>query len=165
LQNDIAARRDYFPQRTDPSGLASEINVLRYVPAGCELRISESASRFDSWRSIATMAVLGDGMVSAFEIPERLLKPLKKLGVSVKIESESQWLARVSGSQSRVRWICATTPVAADSVLASCEIAIYDQKPTESGYLELLPYFKEQAVAITAHRFGNPVRFIKALEF
>jgi RHH-type proline utilization regulon transcriptional repressor/proline dehydrogenase/delta 1-pyrroline-5-carboxylate dehydrogenase len=163
LQNDIAVRRDYFPQRSDPSGLASEINVLRYVPAGCELRISESASRYDSWRSIATMAALGNGKVSAFEIPQRLIKPLRKLGVSVKIESESQWLARVGSSQSRVRWIGATTPVATDSALASCEIAIYDQKPTESGYLELLPYFKEQAVAITAHRFGNPVRFIKAL--
>jgi RHH-type proline utilization regulon transcriptional repressor/proline dehydrogenase/delta 1-pyrroline-5-carboxylate dehydrogenase len=165
LQNDIAVRRDYFPQRSDPSGLASEINVLRYVPAGCELRISESASRYDSWRSIATMAALGNGTVSAFEIPQRLLKPLRKLGVSVKIESESQWLARINGLQSRVRWIGATSPVAADSALASCEIAIHDQKPTESGYLELLPYFKEQAVAITAHRFGNPVRFIKALEF
>jgi RHH-type proline utilization regulon transcriptional repressor/proline dehydrogenase/delta 1-pyrroline-5-carboxylate dehydrogenase len=109
------------------------------------------------------MAALGNGTVSAFEIPQRLLKPLRNLGVSVKIESESQWLSRISGSQSRVRWIGATVPVAVDSALASCEIAIYDQKPTESGYLELLPYFKEQAVAITAHRFGNPVRFIKAL--
>jgi RHH-type proline utilization regulon transcriptional repressor/proline dehydrogenase/delta 1-pyrroline-5-carboxylate dehydrogenase len=134
------------------------------VQADCELRISESASRFDSWRSIATLAALGNGSVSAFEIPERLIKPLKKLGVSVKVESESQWLARIGGSQSRVRWIGASTPVAAESVLASCEIAIYDQKPTESGYLELLPYFKEQAVTITAHRFGNPIRFIKAIK-
>jgi RHH-type proline utilization regulon transcriptional repressor/proline dehydrogenase/delta 1-pyrroline-5-carboxylate dehydrogenase len=165
LQNDIAALRDYFSVNTDPSGLQSEINVLRYLTANCELRISESASRYDSWRSIATLAALGQGSVSAFEIPDRLLKPLRKLGIQVKVESEQQWLTRITGSQSRVRWIGASTPVAADSPLASCEIAIYDQKPTESGYIELLPYFKEQAVAITAHRFGNPVRFIKALKF
>jgi RHH-type proline utilization regulon transcriptional repressor/proline dehydrogenase/delta 1-pyrroline-5-carboxylate dehydrogenase len=165
LQNDIAALRDYFSVNTDPTGLQSEINVLRYLTANCELRISESASRYDSWRSIATLAALGQGSVSAFEIPDRLLKPLRKLGIQVKVESEQQWLTRITGSQSRVRWIGASTPVAADSPLASCEIAIYDQKPTESGYIELLPYFKEQAVAITAHRFGNPVRFIKALKF
>ncbi len=165
LQNDIATLRDYFAVSTDPSGLRSEINVLRYLIADCELRISESATRYDSWRSLATLAALGKGTVSAFEIPERLLKPLRKLGVEVKIESEQQWLSRISGTQTRVRWIGASSTIASDSPLASCEIAIYDQRPTESGYIELLPYFKEQAVAITAHRFGNPVRFIKALKF
>jgi RHH-type proline utilization regulon transcriptional repressor/proline dehydrogenase/delta 1-pyrroline-5-carboxylate dehydrogenase len=165
LQNDLATLRDYFTQSTDPSGLKSEINVLRYLRSNCELRISESASRYDSWRSIATVAALGNGTVSAFEIPDRLLKPLRKLGIEIKIESEQQWLDRIRGSQSRVRWIGASATNAPDSPLASCEIAIYDQKPTESGYLELLPYFKEQAVTITAHRFGNPVRFIKSLKF
>jgi RHH-type proline utilization regulon transcriptional repressor/proline dehydrogenase/delta 1-pyrroline-5-carboxylate dehydrogenase len=165
IQNDIATLRDYFTKQTDPSGLQSELNVLRYLPAGCELRISESASRYDSWRSISTLAAIGNGTVSAFEIPERMLKPLRKLGVTVKIESEQQWLARITGTQARVRWIGASNSIPADSPLASCEIAIYDQKPTESGYVELLPYFKEQAVAITAHRFGNPVRFIKALKY
>ena len=165
VQNDMAALRDYFTKQTDPSGLRSEINVLRYLSANCELRINESASRFDSWRSIATLAVVGNGTVSAFEIPERLLKLLRKLGVNVKIETEEQWLSRISGTQTRVRLIGAGSKVNHDSALASCEIAIYDQKPTESGYIELLPYFKEQAVAITAHRFGNPVRFIKALKY
>ena len=165
LQNDLVTLRDYFAKNTDPSGLASEINVLRYLRSNCELRVSESASRYDSWRSLASLAALGNGTVSAFEIPERLLKPLRKLGIEVKIETEEQWLNRIKGSQTRVRWIGASASVAADSPLASCEIAIYDQKPTESGYVELLPYFKEQAVTITAHRFGNPVRFIKALKF
>jgi RHH-type proline utilization regulon transcriptional repressor/proline dehydrogenase/delta 1-pyrroline-5-carboxylate dehydrogenase len=165
LQSDIVALRDHFSVNTDPTGLKSEINVLRYLTSDCELRISESASNYDSWRSIATLAALGKGSVSAFEIPERLLKPLSKIGIAIKIESEQQWLSRITGTQTRVRWIGASSAIAADSPLASCEIAIYDQKPTESGYVELLPYFKEQAVTITAHRFGNPVRFIKALKF
>jgi RHH-type proline utilization regulon transcriptional repressor/proline dehydrogenase/delta 1-pyrroline-5-carboxylate dehydrogenase len=165
LQNDLISLRDYFARSNDPSGLKSEINMLRYLRSNCELRISESASRYDSWRSIATLAALGNGTVSAFEIPDRLLKPLRKLGIEIKIESEQQWLGRVRGSQTRIRWIGASATTAPDSPLASCEIAIFDQKPTESGYLELLPYFKEQAVTITAHRFGNPVRFIKSLKF
>jgi RHH-type proline utilization regulon transcriptional repressor/proline dehydrogenase/delta 1-pyrroline-5-carboxylate dehydrogenase len=27
---------------------------------------------------------------------------------------------------------------------------------TEAGRLELLPFLREQAVSVTAHRFGNP---------
>jgi RHH-type proline utilization regulon transcriptional repressor/proline dehydrogenase/delta 1-pyrroline-5-carboxylate dehydrogenase len=29
---------------------------------------------------------------------------------------------------------------------------------TEAGRLELLPFLREQAVSITAHRFGTPIR-------
>jgi RHH-type transcriptional regulator, proline utilization regulon repressor / proline dehydrogenase / delta 1-pyrroline-5-carboxylate dehydrogenase len=29
---------------------------------------------------------------------------------------------------------------------------------TESGRIEMLPFLKEQAVSITAHRFGTPDR-------
>jgi RHH-type proline utilization regulon transcriptional repressor/proline dehydrogenase/delta 1-pyrroline-5-carboxylate dehydrogenase len=43
-------------------------------------------------------------------------------------------------------------------------LALYDQPVTEAGRIELLPYFKEQAVSITAHRFGNPVLWVKELE-
>jgi RHH-type proline utilization regulon transcriptional repressor/proline dehydrogenase/delta 1-pyrroline-5-carboxylate dehydrogenase len=42
-------------------------------------------------------------------------------------------------------------------------LALYDQPVTEAGRIELLPYFKEQAVSITAHRFGNPVPWVKEL--
>jgi RHH-type proline utilization regulon transcriptional repressor/proline dehydrogenase/delta 1-pyrroline-5-carboxylate dehydrogenase len=34
----------------------------------------------------------------------------------------------------------------------------------ESGRIELLPYFKEQAISITAHRFGNPAEQIQDLK-
>jgi RHH-type proline utilization regulon transcriptional repressor/proline dehydrogenase/delta 1-pyrroline-5-carboxylate dehydrogenase len=34
---------------------------------------------------------------------------------------------------------------------------------TASGRVEVLPFLKEQAVSITAHRFGNPDRGMSAL--
>jgi RHH-type proline utilization regulon transcriptional repressor/proline dehydrogenase/delta 1-pyrroline-5-carboxylate dehydrogenase len=48
-------------------------------------------------------------------------------------------------------------------VLSNCEISLYDAQVTESGVIELLPYFKEQAVSMTAHRFGNPNKTIADL--
>jgi len=35
-------------------------------------------------------------------------------------------------------------------------VAIYDNEVTESGRVEMVPFMKEQAVSITAHRFGAP---------
>jgi RHH-type proline utilization regulon transcriptional repressor/proline dehydrogenase/delta 1-pyrroline-5-carboxylate dehydrogenase len=35
-------------------------------------------------------------------------------------------------------------------------VAVHAHPVTESGRLEMLPFLHEQAVSITAHRFGNP---------
>ncbi|MEY3561472.1 MAG: hypothetical protein RL068_624 [Actinomycetota bacterium] len=164
IQNDIHVLRNYFEKAVDPSNLSSEINTLRYLRSDCELRINAGAGDYESWRAVSTLAVLGSGVVSAFEIPERLVKPLRKLGVTIRIESDEAWLKSIATRPRRVRMI--GKPLANDlSALFNCEVAIYDHATTESGHVELLPYFKEQAVSITAHRFGNPVRFLKQLKF
>ena len=36
------------------------------------------------------------------------------------------------------------------------DLAVYDGEVTSAGRLELLPFVHEQAIAITAHRYGNP---------
>jgi RHH-type proline utilization regulon transcriptional repressor/proline dehydrogenase/delta 1-pyrroline-5-carboxylate dehydrogenase len=36
------------------------------------------------------------------------------------------------------------------------EVAIYADEVTESGRVEILPFVTEQALSITAHRFGAP---------
>jgi RHH-type transcriptional regulator, proline utilization regulon repressor / proline dehydrogenase / delta 1-pyrroline-5-carboxylate dehydrogenase len=36
------------------------------------------------------------------------------------------------------------------------DLAIYADPVTSAGRIELLPFLREQAVSITAHRFGNP---------
>ncbi len=36
------------------------------------------------------------------------------------------------------------------------DLAVYAQPVTEAGRIELLPFLREQAVAINAHRFGTP---------
>jgi RHH-type transcriptional regulator, proline utilization regulon repressor / proline dehydrogenase / delta 1-pyrroline-5-carboxylate dehydrogenase len=36
------------------------------------------------------------------------------------------------------------------------DLAIYSGDVTAAGRVELLPFVHEQAVSVTAHRFGNP---------
>ena len=42
-------------------------------------------------------------------------------------------------------------------------MAIWGGPVTAAGRVELLPFLREQAVSITAHRFGNPDRGMIAL--
>ena len=43
-------------------------------------------------------------------------------------------------------------------------VAVYDGPVTTEGRIELLPFLHEQAVSITAHRFGNPDKQLLALK-
>jgi len=51
----------------------------------------------------------------------------------------------------------------ADAVGGSPSVAVYAGEVTRAGRVELLPFLREQAVSITAHRFGNPDRGMSAL--
>jgi len=33
---------------------------------------------------------------------------------------------------------------------------VYSNAVTQAGRIEVLPFLREQAISITAHRFGNP---------
>jgi RHH-type proline utilization regulon transcriptional repressor/proline dehydrogenase/delta 1-pyrroline-5-carboxylate dehydrogenase len=56
-----------------------------------------------------------------------------------------------------IRWVGEKPDLNKSNVLSSPDVAIFTGEVTESGRRELLPFFKEQAVSITAHRFGNPL--------
>ncbi|MFT4228788.1 MAG: hypothetical protein QM602_00695, partial [Microbacterium sp.] len=44
----------------------------------------------------------------------------------------------------------------AEAVDGDPDLAVYDNEVTTAGRIELLAFVREQAIAITAHRFGNP---------
>lgn len=154
-QSDQQALRERFGNKTDATALTAERNVLRYHRAGCALRISETADNFSQWRTAIALLALGKTEISAFDVPSRLRKLLAKAQVSVRIETHDAWVSRVE-APSRWRYQGAKLEILPGSKLADCELTIYDSPATESGVVELLPYFKEQAVSVTAHRFGNP---------
>ncbi|HEY8664549.1 MAG TPA: hypothetical protein VIL68_13120, partial [Propionibacteriaceae bacterium] len=46
----------------------------------------------------------------------------------------------------------------ADATGGSPDVALYDNPVVSAGRVEMLPYLREQAVCVTAHRFGTPRR-------
>ena len=67
-------------------------------------------------------------------------------------------LARAAGLTGRVRLIGGDPLALAEAVEGNPDLAIYSGPVTTAGRIELLPFLREQAVSITAHRFGNPDR-------
>ncbi len=43
------------------------------------------------------------------------------------------------------------------------DLAVWSGPVTASGRLELLPFLREQAVSVTAHRFGTPSTLVDGL--
>ena len=156
-QSDVAAIRHYFNTSTDEAKLKSEINLLRYMRSDCTVRIQDDASEYDCWRSAISLLAVGKGELSAENLPPRLANYLKENGIVVKLESEAEWLRSLARAR-RVR-VYGTVDLRS-AELANPDIAVYASEPTESGIIDLLPFFKEQAVSITAHRFGNPARHL-----
>ena len=160
-QSDSAAVKHYYSAKQDESKLVSEINILRYFPSDCTVRIQPQTSEYDLWRVAGSLLAIGFGEISADTLPTRLAQLLRESGIKVRIESESTWVASVRERPRRLRVLGNFDPVALD--LTSADIAVYSNEPTESGIIDLLPFFKEQAVSITAHRFGNPARHLSLL--
>src|SRR5690606_23727728 len=92
-------------------------------------------------------------------LPVALASAITASGASVVVESDEAWLARAGAggiAESRVRLIGGGHTALAEALEGSPDVAIYSDTVTEAGRVELLPFLREQAIAITAHRFGNP---------
>ena len=162
-KSDQAALTETFSNATDPSNLDSERNVLRYRRSDCMLRIQDTAGSQETMRALSVALILGNLDVSAFELDKNVITLLKKSGVRVAIEDQDTFERRLAASPRRVRLVGGAPIVDADSAFSNCDVAVYSHELTESGRIELLPFFKEQSVTVTGHRFGTPVQFVAEL--
>ena len=162
-KSDQAALTETFSNATDPSNLDSERNVLRYRRSDCMLRIQDTAGSQETMRALSVALILGNLDVSAFELDKNVMSLLKKSGLRVAIEDQDTFERRLAASPRRVRLVGGEPIVDADSAFSNCDVAVYSHELTESGRIELLPFFKEQSVTVTGHRFGTPVQFVAEL--
>ncbi|WP_415273679.1 bifunctional proline dehydrogenase/L-glutamate gamma-semialdehyde dehydrogenase [Aquiluna sp. Uisw_065] len=162
-KSDQVALTETFRNATDPSNLDSERNVLRYRRSDCVLRIEKTATIQETMRALSVALVLGNLDISSFELDKNVISLLKSSGLRVAIEDQDGFEKRLAESPRRVRLVGDAPEVDADSALSNCDVAVYNHELTESGRIELLPYFKEQSVTVTGHRFGTPVQFVAAL--
>lgn len=163
--SDETAMTDHFGALHDDSALESEVNVLRYRPSGAVLYLGPDATPFEWWRAlIAWVRTPGNAVAYAAEIPVGLNSTLSLHNKGLFKMGEANLLAEIEhGHDPRVRLVGVTDEFRRANGKGSVTLSMYDQPVTESGRIELLPYFREQAVSITAHRFGNPVQWVRDL--
>ncbi len=169
-QSDERAWVEEFGASRDVSGLEVERNVFRYLPVPVTIRLSEgeslghlvrliaAGSLADSLLTISSALPLPAGLLQSFEEPV----PSARV-VEVVVESDAAWLARAPRLRGRVRLVGGDAVALAEAVGGSPDVAIYAGEVTTSGRVEMLTFLHEQAVSITAHRFGNPDRGMQQL--
>ena len=143
----------------DESGLEAERNVLRYRPARVHVRVGETGTLAD------LVAVVGAGLTAearfdvscGIEVPPRVLEVLDRAGVELARHDEAAWLELLAATApERVRLVGGSAGDVAKAIDGRPDVAVFDHPVTRSGRLELLPFLREQAVSVTAHRFGTP---------
>jgi RHH-type proline utilization regulon transcriptional repressor/proline dehydrogenase/delta 1-pyrroline-5-carboxylate dehydrogenase len=167
-QNDEKAWLDEFGIARDVSGLGVERNVFRYRSAPVTLRLSEGVAMGDLIRLIAAGTRAGSTLTisSALPLPTSLVElfndPNGPVTVTdVTVETDARWHDRLVEGElapARIRLIGGDDARLASVVGGNPDIAIYSGPVTTAGRIELLPFLHEQAISITAHRFGNPDR-------
>jgi RHH-type proline utilization regulon transcriptional repressor/proline dehydrogenase/delta 1-pyrroline-5-carboxylate dehydrogenase len=172
--SDEAAWQQEFGTSRDVSDLKVERNVFRYLPVAVTLRLAEGEPVGALVRLLAAAARAHAPVAisSAVPLPATLvalfsggLSPLRVRGIVV--ESDAAWLDRAAAggiTTARVRLAGGDAAALAAAVGGTPDLAIYAGEVTAAGRIELLPFLREQAVSITAHRFGNPDAAMIALE-
>ncbi len=162
LSDAVAAGTEYL-QTKDVSALGVERNLFRYRPVPVTIRLSDGEELAPLLRimAAATVARSRFSVSTAIALPKPLQNVLREREVHVVVESDERWLARVAGGQvaaHRIRLIGGDAKALAAALKGTPDTAIYAHPATPSGRVELLPFLHEQAISITAHRFGNPSR-------
>ncbi|MDY3048502.1 MAG: proline dehydrogenase family protein [Rothia sp. (in: high G+C Gram-positive bacteria)] len=159
----------------DPSQLGVERNILRYLPTSVQVRLDEDGQAEAALRVL--LAGLAAGAKIEFSsgqsLPAALSSALRGAGVKVLDQSDAAYrasLAKIAKTPSkqlegtalegaRIRYIGSDAGSIYEALDGRPDIAVYFQPVTEAGRIEMLPFLREQAVSITAHRFGNPYPF------
>ncbi|GAA1661300.1 1-pyrroline-5-carboxylate dehydrogenase [Citricoccus zhacaiensis] len=177
---DEQAWNECFGVATDVSGLMAERNVLRHRPVPVTVRW-ESGPLVHLLRVI--IAGLRAGAPLTVSVTEGLLAGVGQVlagdpQVELRVEDTEAFHARAaqltqlppsapSGGDPRIRlvldWSADEAQVSRAAVLAlhealdgSPDVAVYANPVVSAGDVELLPFVHEQAISITAHRFGTP---------
>lgn len=165
LADDVTAWNGVYGISHDPSGLSSERNVFRYRPTEVTIRASGFVPAAEVVRVFAAGVRAGATLhLSVSEaLPESLLALMRKVPggqASLKsyvVETERGFVERsATALPARIRLLGGRADALSVGLDGAPEVAIYGDDVTESGRVEMLPFMKEQAISITAHRFGAP---------
>ncbi|OZB83859.1 bifunctional proline dehydrogenase/L-glutamate gamma-semialdehyde dehydrogenase [Microbacterium sp. 13-71-7] len=163
LATDIDAWADEFGVVRDATGLTTEQNALRYQAVPVTVR-------FEGSRIAELVRVVAAGrrararvtVSTATALPGAVATWLGTQDVTVATEDAATWAAhaqRLAARDGRVRLIGAAAADTAAAVNGSPSLALYANPVVAAGRVEILTFLREQAVSVTAHRFGTPHRY------
>ncbi|WP_183511850.1 bifunctional proline dehydrogenase/L-glutamate gamma-semialdehyde dehydrogenase [Paeniglutamicibacter cryotolerans] len=169
LASDAVVWNNEFNTAKDVSDLHAERNVFRYRALDVTVRFEAQTSG----HGLAEMArIVSAGLTagsrialsSAVEIPAALRAAITGAGVSVSIEDAAAWTHRAEAlaaktgpdSAARIRLIGGSLAGTAEATNGKPDVAIYAGDVVAAGRVEMLTFLHEQAISITAHRFGTP---------
>ncbi len=151
--------QEFFLNPKDRTGLASEKNIFRHLrDEDSMIWIDATAGEEDVDRALVVASTVGTDLVFAdpkWSAKQSAFAQLKLISLEEFVDLLSQ---KPLGAT--IRWVGQAPDLNNSRVLSSPDVAIYTGPVTESGRRELMPFFKEQAVSITAHRFGNPLPLV-----
>jgi len=163
LATDQIAWADEFGVVRDVSDLASEQNAFRYCPVPVTVR--HAAGRPVDLVRIAAAGIRAGSSITVSvsgPMPPAVTAWLTSAGSPVVIEDDQRWrerVGRLAAASGRIRLIGETAATVATVANGSPALSIYAGDVVSAGRVELLPFLREQAISITAHRFGTPRRY------
>lgn len=171
-----------FKGMRDRTGLDVEINAFRYRPAPVTLRLTSSNARnlAEAARVVAAgvrvhkEVTTGVGTASKEslalsvpqDVPDVFVDVIRDAGVQVVREDLDAWAMRAQRIAQatplifgRIRIVGdhpdETIAATYDGLRGRPDVAVYTSDVTSAGRIEMLPFVREQAVSMTAHRFGT----------
>ncbi|KQO96602.1 proline dehydrogenase family protein [Leifsonia sp. Leaf264] len=171
--SDAIAWREEFGVVRDVSQLKLERNVFRYLPVPVAVRVADDAPLVDALRVIiaATLSKSEYTVSLPTALPASVQQLLDLRDIPVTVETDAAWLAGLASPTAplrdeqgpkRLRLVAtdgsreALATAVAGALDGTPDVAVYAHEVTQSGRVEVLPFLHEQAISITAHRFGNP---------
>jgi len=165
LHSDALAWAEEFGMARDVSGLTAERNVFRYRPVPVTVRAEDG-------HLAALLRVVGAGLLAGSDVTVSTPAPLdgavvellRSCGVTSRVDDGEEWRAVLrTDPPARVRLLGGSRTEFAETSDGRPDVALYAHPVVEAGRVELLTFLREQAVAITAHRFGSPTALTEDL--
>ncbi|PPF72920.1 proline dehydrogenase family protein [Pseudoclavibacter sp. Z016] len=159
--SDQIAFNEEFGEVSDVSNLGFERNLMRYIPVQATIRAAEDATLADLIRTVVAARIVRSKplITSGIEVPDAVLAELQAQNLTVRRETDAEFAerARAGGIETlRVRLVGGKRREFCDALEGDPDISIWSDEVTPAGRIEALPFLREQAISITAHRGGHP---------
>lgn len=140
----------------DPSHIYGENNTFRYVPVKGILARVENMSDADAAILLLGAKLCGAALHLSVEEGHPWIQKMNGYYASLTVETEAELIDRMPEAAQGVKFLRGTgISEALANAARARDVEVLDRPVLANGRLELLGYFREQAVSETVHRYGN----------